>query len=146
MRVDMSLVLVIRGGLWLGECLDVTVVGRNVLAETHPRTFVSDSSEISSWVTHTRRSSLIRALCRLHRQFLRIPELSLLPQTQDHGGDLAGQRDLRQLVFHASGERGFVILRENVRMCTWQEASWSWEHFVCLVEDWSLLETLSTAR
>src|ERR1051325_6475102 len=112
MRVDMSLVLVIRGGLWLGECLDVTVVGRNVLAETHPRTFVSDSSEISSWVTHTRRSSLIRALCRLHRQFLRIPELSLLPQTQDHGGDLAGQRDLRQLVFHASGERGFVILAE----------------------------------
>ena len=39
----LSLVLVIRGGLWLGECLDVTAVGLNVLAETHPRTFVPDS-------------------------------------------------------------------------------------------------------
>jgi hypothetical protein len=44
--VDMSLVLVIRGSLWLGECLDVTAVGRNGSAETHPRTFVSGSTEI----------------------------------------------------------------------------------------------------
>ena len=36
----LTLLLVIRGGLWLGECLDVTAVGRNVLAETLPRTFV----------------------------------------------------------------------------------------------------------
>ena len=50
----MSLLLVIRGGLWLGECLDVTAVGRNGSAETHPRTFAPDSTEISKWVTHTK--------------------------------------------------------------------------------------------
>ena len=38
----LTLLLVIREGLWLGECLDVTAAGRNVLAETSPRTFVSN--------------------------------------------------------------------------------------------------------
>ena len=40
--VDMTLLLVIRGGLWLGKCLHATAVGRNGSAETHPRTFVSN--------------------------------------------------------------------------------------------------------
>ena len=33
----LTLLLVIRGGLWLGECLDATAVGRNGPAETSPR-------------------------------------------------------------------------------------------------------------
>lgn len=38
----LTLVLAIRGGLWLAECLDVTAVGQNLADETSPRTFVSD--------------------------------------------------------------------------------------------------------
>ena len=80
MRVDLSLLLVIRGGLWLGECLDGTDCRANGSPETLPRTFVSDSSEI---IVDGHPLSMIdvriRALSCLHRQFLRIPELSSLP-------------------------------------------------------------------
>ena len=37
--VELTLVLVIREGLRLGECLDATAVGRNGPAETSSRTF-----------------------------------------------------------------------------------------------------------
>ena len=39
---SLSLVLVIRGGLWLGECLGETASQANVFPETHPRTIGSD--------------------------------------------------------------------------------------------------------
>ena len=38
----MSLVLVIRGGLWLGECLGETAGQANDPPETSPRTIGSD--------------------------------------------------------------------------------------------------------
>ena len=98
-RRGLTLLLVIRGGLWLGECLDVTVVGRNVLAETLPRTIRPGSMSVLEVVTHSRRSPLNRTLCRLlHRQLLRIELFSLLPQVQGHCRDLPRQRHFRQLV------------------------------------------------
>ena len=60
-RCGLTLLLVIRGGLWLGECLDVTArAGQNVPAETHPRTFVSDL-EITEWSPVLVDRQLIRA-------------------------------------------------------------------------------------
>jgi len=41
-RRSLSLVLVIRGGLWLGECLGETAGQTNGSPETHPRTIDSD--------------------------------------------------------------------------------------------------------
>ena len=41
-RRGLTLVLVIREGLWLGECLGELPARRNVLAETSPRTIGSD--------------------------------------------------------------------------------------------------------
>ena len=42
--------------LWLGECLDVTAVGRNVLAETHPR-FAARTEPLSRIHRRSRRGS-----------------------------------------------------------------------------------------
>ena len=77
-RHGLSLVLVIRGGLWLGECLGGTASQANGSPETSPRTIGSDRRR-----PPMRSPALVifvvRALCRLHRQFFRIPELSFLP-------------------------------------------------------------------
>lgn len=77
-RRGLSLVLVIRGGLWLGECLGGTASQANGSPETSPRTFGSDRRRAPG-----RSPALVivdvRALCRLHRQLTRIPELSFLP-------------------------------------------------------------------
>ena len=78
-RRGLTLFLVIRGGLWLRECLDVTDVGQNAPAETHPRTFVPNRPRAPKRVSPLDDRPLARALGRLHRQFLRIPELSFLP-------------------------------------------------------------------
>jgi hypothetical protein len=100
----LTLLLVIRGGLWLDECLDVTVVGRNALAETSPRTFVPDQRRAADASSALSESPAIRTLCRLHRQFLRIEQLSFLPQTQGHRRDLSRQRHLGQFLVHASAD------------------------------------------
>ena len=81
-RRGLTLLLVIRGGLRLDECLDVTAVGQNGPAETHPRTFVPGSIEITeAGHPHSTITGSIRALCRLYRQLVRIPELSSLPES-----------------------------------------------------------------
>jgi hypothetical protein len=46
--------------------------------------FVSDLDRTIERVTLTRRPSPSEPLCRLHRQFARIPEFSFLPQAQYH--------------------------------------------------------------
>ena len=54
----LSLLLVIRGGLWLGECLDMTGVGPNSLL----RLTLEPSSRMAEIIehgSHTRRSSLV---------------------------------------------------------------------------------------
>ena len=64
--------------------------------------FVPDSMEVTEVGHHT--SSIvtsIRALCRLHRHFLRIPELSFLPEPERDRGDLARQRDFGQFLADA---------------------------------------------
>ena len=53
-----------------------------LLLETHPRTFVSDAMYGTPLSFLTRGRHLIRASCRLHRQLVRIPELSFLPKAE----------------------------------------------------------------
>src|SRR5256885_14780537 len=75
--------------------------------------FVPDSMEVTEVGHHT--SSIvtsIRALCRLHRHFLRIPELSFLPEPQGDGGDLSRQGHRGEIFLHSSGNRGVVIVTE----------------------------------
>ena len=45
---SLSLVLVIRGGLWLGECLGETACQANGPPETSPRTIGSDRTRTST--------------------------------------------------------------------------------------------------
>jgi hypothetical protein len=80
-RHGLSLVLVIRGGLWLGECLGETAGQANGSPETHPRTIGSDRTLNLDAVRPHSGSSLVRVLCRLHRQLCWIPELSFLPES-----------------------------------------------------------------
>ena len=104
-RRGLTLLLVIGGGLWLGECLDVTVcVGQNVPAETHPLTFVRNAGDHRSGSPTPGDPRRIRTLGCLHRQLLRIKEFSFLPQPQGHRDDLPRQGHLRQIVLDASSQ------------------------------------------
>src|SRR5687767_94511 len=89
----MTLVRVIRGGLELGECLSGLTAGPTKISETHPRTVASRISEQSS--EHPTRADPNR-LCRLHRYFGWIPELSFLPEMQRNRRNFSRQGDLRQ--------------------------------------------------
>ena|SRR5215212_408950 len=62
---SLSLGLVIRGSLWLGECLGETAGQANVLPETHPRTIGSDRTLNLDAVARTRdcRSSEPYVVC-----------------------------------------------------------------------------------
>ena len=64
-RRSLSLVLVIRGGLWLGECLGETAGQANGSPETHPRTIGSDRTLNLDAVARTRdrRSSEPYVVC-----------------------------------------------------------------------------------
>src|SRR5947207_7677189 len=62
----------------------------------------------------------IRALCRLHRHFLRIPELSFLPEPQGDGGDLSRQCHRGEIFLHSSCNRGLVTVTE-----------WAWSGHRC---------------
>ena len=63
----LSLIRVLREGLWLDECLGVTVSRANDLLETAPRTLVPDPGAVAEGNAPT-AASWIRALARLHRQ------------------------------------------------------------------------------
>ena len=64
-RRGLTLVLVIRGGLWLGECLGETAGQANGPAETHPRTIGSNRTLNLDAVARTRdrRSSEPYVVC-----------------------------------------------------------------------------------
>ena len=97
--VAVTLLLVIRGGLWLGEYLDVTVSRATSISETFPRTVLPDHRAEER---EPALAAATRLLCRLHRQLLRIPELSFLPEAKGDGNDLSSERQLRQFAAHSS--------------------------------------------
>src|SRR2546421_10806969 len=87
-----------------------------LLLETHPRTFVSDAiaRRFMSFLTRRR---LIRASCRLHHQFVRIPELSFLPEPQRDRRDLARQRDFGQFLAYATTDARIVEIPQRAGLC-----------------------------
>ena len=62
--VAVTLVLVIRGGLWLGEYLDLTGCRATLISETSPRALLPDH-RAEERNPHSRPAT--RLLCRLHR-------------------------------------------------------------------------------
>src|SRR5438034_11620193 len=65
----------------------------------------------------TRRRHLIRASDRLHRQLVRIPELSFLPEPERDRRDLARQRDLGQFLTYATTDARVIEVFQGAGLC-----------------------------
>src|SRR5216684_584897 len=84
--------------------------------ETHPRTFVSDTMDGTARASSLDVVHLIRALCRLHRHLVRIPELSFLPEPERDRRDLARQRNFGQFLAYAATDARVIEVFQWTRL------------------------------
>lgn len=104
-RLEAGLMLfrVLREGLWLRECLDVTAGRANAANETASRTLVPDPGATGE-NNAPRRHLVVPGLARLHRQLGWIVVFSCLPESEGDRRELAGERHPRELLAHAASD------------------------------------------
>src|SRR5262249_175965 len=129
------LLSVLRGGIaWVWD-LGHDFFRATVESDTHPRTLLvsrycaSDCTSLEDWRLHTPHESLL-FLAMLLRFVLRLPRgdgsflllamlrrvvlLLALPHRKSDGGDLAGDRQLREVRLRARRDEPLVVLMQGV--------------------------------